>query len=82
MEYMKDGDPWPQGEASYANELGRLHGFRRWCETPLVELRAVLDPPVVNAPLGLGEAVGQGPAQPLLAPLRLHLACKLGRKWV
>ena len=40
MACKKEGNPWPQGEVSLANELGKLHGFRRWCEIPLVELRA------------------------------------------
>ena len=30
---------WPEGEASLASELGKLHGFRRWCETSLIEMR-------------------------------------------
>ena len=82
MACQRNGNPWPQGEASYASELGRLHGFRRWCEIPLVELRDVRTPADVEPPIGAG-AVGEvGPAQALLAPVRLHMACKLGRRWV
>jgi hypothetical protein len=33
MACRRMGLPWPEGEASLASELGKLHGFRRWCET-------------------------------------------------
>ena len=82
MACLKNGNPWPQGEASYASELGRLHGFRRWCETPLVELRAVCIASEGEPAFGAGFIGEVGPAHALLAPVRLHLACKLGRKWV
>ena len=73
---------WPEGEASLARELGKLHGFRRWCETPLVELRAAhtareSDPSLVPGPGGGSPSVGG-----LFRPVRLHLACKLGRRWL
>ncbi len=35
----RQGTAWPEGEASLARELGKLHGFRRWCEASLLELR-------------------------------------------
>ena len=82
MACQRNGDPWPQGEASYASELGKVHGFRRWCEVPLVELREG-GPPAERAPVPGGGEVSEGAfGQRLLEPVRLHLACKLGRKWV
>ena len=77
-----NGEPWTHGEASYACELGKVHGFRRWCETPLVELRDG-GPAEEMAPHdGGGDGGETGHAPHLLAPVRLHLTCKLGRKWV
>jgi hypothetical protein len=82
MACQKNGDPWPQGEASYASELGKVYGFRRWCEIPLVELRDGGPAEEMAAPAGVGVGGEDGHAPHLLAPARLHLACKLGRKWV
>jgi hypothetical protein len=82
MACFKNGDPWPQGEASYASELGRVYGFRRWCEIPLVELRQDAPADELAAPAGMGVGGEEGHAPRHLAPARLHLACKLGRKWV
>ena len=36
----KRGLDWPEGEISLAIEIGKLHGFRRWCEPSAVVLRA------------------------------------------
>ena len=74
------GAAWPEGEASLARELWKVHGFRRWCETSLIELR-------VANPDGRGGApsvVGGVPAEPrgVLMPARLHLAVRLGRRWM
>ena len=80
---------WPalgrvRREASLARELGKLHGFRRWCEASLVEVRAARPrqdegAPSAPAPGGGGLSAEQGV---LLRPARLHLACRLGRRWL
>ena len=82
MACTRMGLPWPEGEASLASELGKLHGFRRWCETPLIEMRVARpaaggEPPIAPGPLGGGPS-----AEALFRPVRLHLACKLGRRWL
>ena len=82
MACQKNGDPWPQGEASYASELGKVYGFRRWCEIPLVELRDGGPADEMAAPAGIGVGGEEGHAPHRLAPVRLHWACKLGRNWV
>ena len=82
MACFKNGDPWPQGEASYASELGRVYGFRRWCEVPLVELRQDAPADEMAAPAGRGVGGVEGHAPHQLTPARLHSTCKLGRKWV
>ena len=73
---------WPEGEASLARELGKLHGFRRWCETPPVEVRAAHIAPVSDPSPVPGPGGGSPSGGALLRPVRLHLACKLGRRWV
>ena len=82
MACHRNGNPWPQGEASFANELGKVHGFRRWCEVPLVELRDGGPPAEAEPPSGGGTEGVMNLAQHLLTPVRFHLACKLGRQWV
>ena len=82
MACKKAGVHWPEGEASLAREMGKLHGFRRWCETPLVEVRSG-GAAAEGAPCEAACGAGTGPpAETLLGPWRLHMACKLGRKWL
>ena len=86
MACTRHGAPWPEGEASLARELGKLHGFRRWCEALRVELRPTqplpegghLIPPA-QLPGGGGLPMDLGG---LLRPARIHLACRLGRRWM
>ena len=82
MACKRGGLPWPEGEASLAREMGKLHGFRRWCETPLVEVRAVPAAAEGSIPADASAEVIGPPAGALLRPMRLHLACKLGRRWL
>ena len=76
---QRDGAAWPEGEASLRQEIGKLVGFRRWCETAsqVVQVPAEpaqpLRPPVEGGPL-----LPPGP----LGPARFHLAAKLGRHWM
>jgi hypothetical protein len=82
MACKKAGVHWPEGEASLSREMGKLHGFRRWCETPLIEVRSA-GAAAEGAPREAARGAGTGlPAEALLAPWRLHMACKLGRKWL
>ncbi len=32
---VKEGQPWPEGEASIRADMGRVKGFRRWCCMPV-----------------------------------------------
>ena len=67
MACTRQGAPWPEGEASLARELGKLHGFRRWCETPLIEVRSA-GAWAEGAPRGAARVAGSGlPAEALLA---------------
>ena len=84
MACTRHGAAWPEGESSLAKELGKLHGFRRWCEAPSVVMRPI-NPlqeggPPPDQPPGAG-GMPVGPGDPL-RPFRLHLACKLGRRWL
>ena len=80
MACKKAGDPWPEGEASLAKELGKLHGFRRWCETPLIEVRTARAAAEGAIPAAASAAGSGPPRKPFSGRwLRLHLACKLGR---
>jgi hypothetical protein len=82
MACRRAGEHWPEGEASLAKEMGKLYGFRRWCETPRIEVRTA-GAAAEETPLeAVRAAGGRAPAEGLLAPWRPHLACKLGRKWL
>ena len=82
MACRRAGEHWPEGEASLAREMGKLYGFRRWCETPRIEVRTA-GAAAEETPLeAVRAAGGRAPAEGLLAPWRPHLACKLGRKWL
>ena len=82
MACKRGGLPWPEGETSLAKEMGKLHGFRRWCETPLIEVRAARAA-AEGANPAAASAEGAGPpVEALLRPMRLHLACRLGRRWL
>ena len=79
---MRQGPSWPVGELSLAKEIGKLHGFRRWCEVSLVVLRAPLEEVApLPAPALLHELGGVEGMAGLLRPARVHLACKFGRRW-
>ena len=82
MACKRMGLPWPEGEASLAKEMGKLHGFRRWCETPLIEVRTARPAAEGSNPSAASTSGSGPPAEALFRPVRLHLACKLGRRWL
>ncbi len=86
------GQPWPEGEASMRREIGRLQGFRKWCEFVQDPGEPVGVWPVPGGQLGQppgqecplppqAEPLRQEPSMALLAPVRFHLSTKLGRYW-
>ena len=87
-----NGEPWPAGERSLRTEMGRLHGFRRWCEASSVTVALAAaggggqeGPPALPGPPGpvvVHEQGAQGDGrQGVLDPVRFHLDVKLGRQW-
>ena len=82
MACKRMGLPWPEWEASLAKEMGKLHGFRRWCETPLIEVRTARPAAEGSNPSAASTSGSGPPAEALFRPVRLHLACKLGRRWL
>ena len=76
---QRDGVAWPEGEASLKLEIGKLFGFRRWCEAASHVVQEPAEPAILPHQL----AVAGPPAPPRpLAPARFHLAAKLGRHWL
>ena len=76
---QRDGVAWPEGEASLRLEIGKLFGFRRWCEAASHVVQEPAEPAILpHQPAVAGPPAPPGP----LAPARFHLAAKLGRHWL
>ena len=82
FECQRNGEVWLQGEASLRNEMGRLHGFRRWCEASTVHVAEEGQAGAAAQAAGAAAPASQREvAVGVLAPVRFHQVVKLGRTW-